>query len=148
MGGKLKSLFLPVKSEHGRTLIEIVLSIAVLAIIIIPFTSMFVQSAKTLNVSDEIMDATYVAQTVMEEIYHLSQTTSYQAESLPSEYVSIPSEEGDKFFTILEDYYVELTMKQENTESQLVNVLTRVYNNSSKEKLEAQMETYLLWGTE
>lgn len=141
-----KNLSDSIKSENGRTLIEIVVSIAVLAIIIVPFTSLFIQSSKSLNVSDEIMDATYVAQTVMEEVYHLSQTTSFPPDNYPPDIDVVP--DGDDYVTKmnLEGFHVVLALSKDNSSSELVNVLTQVYDNSSNMKLESQMETYLLWG--
>lgn len=126
-----KTLVLFTQEESGRTLIEIIASIVLLSIIAIPFAGMFVQSSKSINVSDEIIDATYVAQTEMEWLYHVSSSESGE-------------EKGDLRYTKEEnDFYIETDYK--DLEDNLVQVIVKVYEYSSKNKLEAQMESIYLW---
>lgn len=59
-------------NNRGLTLVEIVVTIAILAIIIAPISSMFITTAKTNNVANEKMRATVAAQKAMENIKSVS----------------------------------------------------------------------------
>lgn len=61
--------FSPVRQERGLTLIEVIASILLISIILLSFMGMFLQSNKTTATSDDIVDATYLAQKEMESIY-------------------------------------------------------------------------------
>lgn len=56
-------------SEKGLSLLEVFASILLISIILLSFFGLFVQSKKTGAVSEEIVDATYLAQTELENIY-------------------------------------------------------------------------------
>lgn len=71
MNWNLKRYF---KDQEGATLVELVAAIAILAIVVTSFLSFFIQSAQTTYSSEEITDATYLAQQEMEYLYHLSDT--------------------------------------------------------------------------
>ena len=57
------------KEERGVYLLEVVASIILITIILISFFGFFLQSKKTHVASESIVDATYIAQQYMEEIY-------------------------------------------------------------------------------
>lgn len=59
------------KEERGISLVEVVASIVLITIILISFFGFFIQSKKTHVASESIVDATYIAQQYMEEIYGL-----------------------------------------------------------------------------
>ena len=120
--------------ERGLTLIEVILSLAILGIIIVPFLNMFIFSTMTNRKSENILDATYVAQNIMEQRY---------AESRNGNGIPEDSEEGysDPYGG---GYWVNEIIEVEDN---LVRVIVEVYSDNSKEKLEAQMETYLLWNS-
>ncbi len=63
---KLKKI---VHNEKGVTLVEVVASFVILVILLISFYTLFIQTAKTTKSSEDIVDATYIAQTEMEKIY-------------------------------------------------------------------------------
>src|SRR5690625_6456628 len=65
-------------NEHGFTLIEVLASIVLLAIILTSFGMIFAQSLKTSNTSERIIDHTYIAQREMERIYELSTKVSVE----------------------------------------------------------------------
>ncbi|ADU31347.1 type IV pilus modification PilV family protein [Evansella cellulosilytica] len=140
----LKDLSRKIFVEDGRTLVEILISITILAIVTVPIASMFVQSARSINVAEELMDATYVAQTVMEEIYHISDGSLASFDALHEaegfDYSPIDLEEPDYIFQQIKNgYEIEVILSNEND---LVNVLVKVIEQG---KLSAQMETYLDW---
>ena len=66
------------QNESGFTLLEIVAAVLLLSIIFIGFFSLFISSKKVGVASEEIVDATYINQQVMEEVYSLSQTYTIQ----------------------------------------------------------------------
>lgn len=57
------------KNERGISLLEVVVSLLLISIILISFFGLFIQSKKTGKTSEEIVDATYVAQETMEYVY-------------------------------------------------------------------------------
>jgi prepilin-type N-terminal cleavage/methylation domain-containing protein len=59
-------------NEKGLTLIEVLASIVILSIIGVSLLTFFVQSARSNNLSKTMMDATYVAQSNIEEINNLN----------------------------------------------------------------------------
>lgn len=58
-----------INREHGLTLIEVIASIVLISIILLSFMGMFLQTSKTTATSDDIVNATYIAQKEMESIY-------------------------------------------------------------------------------
>ena len=126
------SLFKKLKNNRkGLTLIEVILSLAILGIIVIPFLNMFVFSSVTNRKSGNILDATYVAQDRIEKKYEESKSGT----------VPIPTEGVDS--DLVGGYWVEENILE--VDDNLVRVLVKVYSDDSKNELEAQMEIYLLW---
>ena len=146
-GLKLKHILIRLRFEEtGRTLIEILASVVLLAIIVIPFASIFVQSSKTISVSDTMIDATYVAQSEMERFYDFSRDNSISYENLVNGYSKREDSITGREYSYEkqhEGYYVLVEL--DSKDNDLVNVLVKIFNNSSMDKLEAQMETIYLW---
>lgn len=65
------------QNELGLSLIEVIVSIVLLSIILISIFTMLTQSAKTTNNSEEIIQATYLAQTEMEIFYSYSNEKTF-----------------------------------------------------------------------
>jgi type II secretory pathway pseudopilin PulG len=149
--------------EKGITLIEIVASFTILFILIISFLSLFIQSSQSNSLSKKIMSATYVAEAQMEIVRNsitttsltslnslsipTSSTSSSNGSSIPN--YNITSNGCSTGFTCYENtyvtgHYVFLQLKVDSTTS-LVDAILKVYSDSSKANLEAQMESYLSW---
>lgn len=124
------SLFRKKTNKEGLTLIEVIISLAILGIIIVPLLNMFVFSTVTNSKSEDILDATYVAQNIMEYRY---------AESKDGSLIPLSDEYPDPFDV---DYWVDEEIVE--VSSNLIRVIVKVYSDSSKSELKAQMETYLL----
>lgn len=62
------------QNQKGLSLVEIVAAILLISIVFIGFYSLFIASKKVSVASEEIVDATYINQQVMEEVYSLGQT--------------------------------------------------------------------------
>lgn|GEM_PF-1237950 len=143
------------KNEQGLTLTEILASIVILSVIIVTFLLMFAQSSQTTSKSKEILDATYYAETEMEEIIRMhSNIKPTSRDDLSKEII----ESKDSDISVLEsdshsysyglkkeDHYVTIELK--DLSSDLVKVILRIYKDESrinqKEKAEAQMEMIL-----
>jgi type II secretory pathway pseudopilin PulG len=135
-------------NEKGLSLVEVLASIVILTLLLTTFLMMFVQSAKTNKKSEEIIDATYVAQTEMENIYATSSNASNEEmNKVITEKLRYTSEGSFKYSAQKDSFYLEIvfTPKLDGIEN-LTGVIVKVYNNKFEKKLEAQMETILSWG--
>lgn len=144
---KLKNIFF---TRKGMTLIEIIISLALLAIIIIPFMTMFVHSTSTNSKSQNILDATYLAQNTMEELYSISISYPFSDGILQltaSGYTEtvIVSDDEYNFEKEQDGYYIKIEIRNSAYTGNLVKAVVKIYNNSSMNKLESQMETILSW---
>lgn len=120
-------------NNKGLTLVEILASITILSIIIVSFLTFFIQSARTNTISEDMMDATYVAQSEMEYLYNLS-----TKKSLDKAILDLGSNYS---YETVEGYYVVVSLP----ENDLGNVLVKVYEDPSQKKSLAQMETIYDW---
>lgn len=123
-------------NQKGMTLIEIIVSLAILAIIIVPFLNMFLQSTVTTQKSKVMLDATYVAQSVMEDIYNDSLNVDGKTPKPPSGIKKKWNSSDEKYWI-----YIKITSQDNN----LVGVIVKIYADKSELELKAQMETKLLW---
>jgi type II secretory pathway pseudopilin PulG len=69
-------------SESGLTLIELIISIALIAMILIAFLPMFIMSAETNTKSETTLDSTYLGKDAMEMAYDLSKNKEIIYEDL------------------------------------------------------------------
>ncbi len=60
------------RNERGATLVEVIASFVILVILLVSFFTFFIQTKQTTKSSKTNVDATYVAQTEMENIYNTS----------------------------------------------------------------------------
>jgi prepilin-type N-terminal cleavage/methylation domain-containing protein len=65
------------RNAKGFTLVEIIAAIVIIGIIFISFFSIFISSQKVTVASEEIIDATYIAQQAMEETYSITSKSNY-----------------------------------------------------------------------
>lgn len=137
------------QSEKGMTLIEVVASIVILSIILLSVYKLLISSSETTKTSETIIDATYIAQTEMENFYSFSHENNMPAqfdkEIFPS-YEYKRNEDSSTFIyqndTDYPGYSLELKLKL--TGSNMTRIILKVYNN--KNVLKSQMETTLEWG--
>lgn len=132
-------------NEKGLTLVEILAAIVIISLIFVSIVTILNLTAKTNKTSEEIIDATYVAQQEMEYIYKISNENG-SFESLEKYTVREPKDGWD-IYESTEDHF-KLEIKTKETEDSMVRVLVRVYERTSETKDEpkAQMETLLNWG--
>ena len=124
-------------NRKGMTLIEIIVSLAILAIIIVPFLNIFVQSTVTNKKSEVILDATYVAQRVMEESYNDSLDVDGKTPKPLSGIQNYKDTSGG-------NYWINKKISSQDSNN-LVGVIVKIYSDESESDLKAQMETKLFW---
>ena len=155
-------------SKGGFTLVELIVSITILMIIITPFFSMFVQTAKTNSDSEGMIDATYVAQTHIEKLFNETLGDRVSV----GNYLVRDVEKNGLGFTVITDgcnkdkkegydyscfgkevnandtskgFYVRIELKEKEGNPNQVSAIVKVYDDSSNEKVKAQMESILSW---
>lgn len=119
-------------SNDGMTLIEILLSIVILTIVVLSFSTMFIQSARTNQQTESRMDATYATQKYMEEVItHCSSDSNSKSSCI----VSNGRWEGEK-----DNYGVIITIESrvEGGSKAVVEVFS-----ADNGKREARMETII-----
>lgn len=138
--------------ENGLTLVEVLVSVVLLTIIITIFLNVFIQSAQTNTSSEEIVDATYIAQTEMERIYSESQHTEYsnREEAFDRlDYGSLANEDEWLVFRkkINENYYVKVKLQKEPMEeaTNMNRLIITVHSEPTLGKKQALMENIILW---
>lgn len=141
----MMKLLMPAYSEKGITLIEILASIVLLSIIILSLLSFFLQSSQSNRFSENIIEATYVAESNMEEMNNV--ISSNTITNLI--YLTVPSDfkrecpDGSCYSRIVNTnrhyVFVKLELK-----GNLVKVKVEV-KNMNQTKLEAQMEKLVSW---
>ena len=151
------------KQERGISLVEVVASIVLITIVLVSFSTVFLQSKKTHVLSDSIVDATYTAQQEMEGIYGFISGQSNSFDTLST--IELPSlnekftyksdcgtnckqfvftytdKNGDTKFN--EHHWIQL---QKNTvyPTNLVNVVVNVPKENSSTPV--MMESIFRWG--
>ena len=142
------------KDKSGLTLLEVLLSIAIIGIILIAFISLFTMSGKTNIKSESILRSTYIGQNVMEIIYSASRNVGFDEFN-----TNLKEELGDNFLldTTRENIFiyqdeesleklVKIKMKKEEGMENLIRVLVKVYDDKDLKIVEAQYETLYYWG--
>lgn len=142
------------KEEQGISLLEVIASIVLITIILLSFSTIFLQSKKTNVLSESFVDSTYTAQEDMETVYGM--VTSMNIKDF-QELESFNSQ-GTKFIYISEatctvickkfvsttspEYWIKLQLNSQY--SNLVNVLVNVPKHSSSTPV--IMESVFRWG--
>ncbi|MBS4177848.1 prepilin-type N-terminal cleavage/methylation domain-containing protein [Lederbergia citrea] len=135
--------------NRGMTLIEVLLSMVILSIVIVTFLTMFIQSAKTNKHSGDIIDATYMAQTHMENIYQISTNNSYDKglEKLVDE-GKFTKKTTTTFTKRDKGFYISIELVSPKDQDYVGKVLVKVFNHPADTKPAAQMESRILWKEE
>lgn len=133
------------RNARGVTLVEILASLVILSVILVVFVPLFGHSMTSTKVSEDMLDATYVAQTTMEEL-HQQMTTLNETSISSLKNITYLRKDTERYYYKKEtsDAYIEISIKA--PVDGLSSVLVKVYPNSGKSKLLAQMETINRWG--
>lgn len=143
------------KNEMGMSLAELLASIVILSILLFFFLGMFINSSKVNVKSEEVIDATYVAQTQVENLYSLSKQTEFSnriigIDSIDYDEVSVPdpADQWHLFEHIdTSEYKIKLKVQNASIVDDMTRAIIEVYNEhpDGTEVLEAQMESILQW---
>ena len=133
-------------SESGFSLIEILAAIVLLALLVGPFLTMFVQSAKNNQITQNVDDATYSANSEMEALYQkVSQASRKTDFSLGASYNPTTCSEGVCFTKQLTNHFIYIQLKPDTIGPSLEDVSVKVYKSSAMSQLQAQMESVYAW---
>lgn len=142
------------KEERGISLLEVVASVVLIMIILLSFFSFFVQSKKTHVASESIVEATYIAQQDMEEIYGLisvnneswlnNNEITLQGQKFIYNATGSDCIDCKKFFSSDNpEHWIELK-KNINHPKKLVNVVVNVPKKDNNSSI--KMESIFRWG--
>ncbi|MGE7771654.1 type IV pilus modification PilV family protein [Viridibacillus arvi] len=147
-------------NEKGFTLIEVLASFVILVILLTSFFTFFIQTAKTGKNSENIVDATYIAQGEMEEIHNktkgvLSKNLAIINLINTQDPRDSPYEQDIDNDLILNKktgkFTIKLTLKENHYSSNLTNAVIEVYESNDKNletignKHKAIMENVFPW---
>lgn len=119
--------------KKGMTLLEVLFTMVIFSVIILAFFPLFSYTARIITKSGRIIDASYVASSVLENMYNESKNPA----------VGIPADSVTEDWDQLEGkYWVRKDIKVDGRQ---VNVIVMVYTDETKDSLQAQMELHLLW---
>jgi len=135
-------------NQKGTTLVELLISIAILGMIVGTFLSAFVYATKTNIDTDELTDGTYVAQTCMEEVYALSISASVtnwdQMKSALIDLTHSYSTVNEINYTKQkEGFYVDVKITPD-TYTNLYKVVVSSYYDAGCSELAAKMENRIV----
>lgn len=144
------------KNRLGLTLIEIILSIAILGIILVAFMPLFVMPAKTNSKSQTMIESTYIGSDTMELIYSQIQNNSisnFEDLSVHLNEKILDDEKYDKGTKIEDNIY---TYEYENSkyikvefkeDGNLIGLLVKVYKDKDMNdtEMEVQYESLYIW---
>lgn len=98
--------------ETGVTLVELLAAIAILSIIVTAFLGFFIQAAKTNQYTNQVNEATFLAQEQMEEIIHNAPTPPATTE--PGDKIEVTIGPGPAGYNRLYSVTVTVRDKPEN----------------------------------
>ncbi|OES44224.1 type IV pilus modification PilV family protein [Domibacillus iocasae] len=93
-----------VKDQQGLTFIEILLSLVILSIVLMFFSTMFIQSNRTNSNTGQLLDATYVAQECMERAIQKTNASAVSCTNHPNyivEIITTTRDEGGRFIKVV-----------------------------------------------
>lgn len=142
-------------NEKGLSILEIIASLLIISIIILAVIPLFFTSAKTVEKSGDIIDATYRAQNGMEEVRHelvntepiLNETfEQYIEERVPDSWGDSRLIEEEYIYEKNEDDYISiLYIKETEEDGNLLTLRLEVFPQSNPAIIDSQMETIIQW---
>ncbi|MFF5993503.1 prepilin-type N-terminal cleavage/methylation domain-containing protein [Lysinibacillus sp. KU-BSD001] len=138
----MKKLF---RDDRGLSLLEVVASIVIIAIVCISFFSLLVQTNKTKVASSNTVDLTYYAQTELENIYTVTSNNINTPISTFSYGPDISTVPDKKIFTKTDNNMTyQMTLKQISGNNELTGVIIEIKLNNGNAS-PAKMETIMRW---
>lgn len=122
------------QDESGSTLVELLAAIAILSIIVTAFLAFFVQAGRTNNRTDQVNEATYIAQAEMENVMKYNQSADLFLKDYEDNNPTTTDSKGFDLNTVIEKKNID------KNGPQLYNV--KVIVKQGADTL-AQMETWI-----
>lgn len=132
------------RNEQGLTLIEILAALVIISIVILGITAFFSTSVKTTDTTEKLLDASYVNQRYMEELYRISRTGYAERDSRLAEGGWVKEAENE-YVTESSGYYIDLAISDSDAGAPLRRILIRVFEDSEDQHPASQMETIRRW---
>lgn len=135
------------EQQQGLTLVETIAGIVIISIILLSIVTLLTQTAKTNRTSEQLIDATYIAQTEMETIYKLSLENKELSEV--TEYNKQTENNQTTIYTKIDEtnnYKIEII--EQKDESPMRRIIVKVYDQKDNTKIKAQMESLYNWEAE
>ncbi|TSI10133.1 hypothetical protein [Lysinibacillus sp. BW-2-10] len=133
-------------NESGISLVEVIASIVILSVILISIFTMLTQSGRTTKNNEDIVEATYLAQTEMEKLYAETQSKSYSdyTNTFNSlNYNAIPSS-SDEFEKETTDAYYKIAVTKKDPTFKTTHIVITISKEKGA-KPKAQMQNTLKW---
>jgi|GEM_PF-6984749 len=132
------------RHKKGSTLIEVLIAMAILAMVVAPFLTMFVQAARANAESRVMMDASYYGQTLMEEVkYSLGANGIDDARTyLSGQGYTEEEKAADAHYIYTKtdgDFTYEVDLDTTNVAS-FLQITVRVYTDADKSKCKANIQ--------
>lgn len=133
-----------IKKRQGLSLLEIILTIAIIGIISVTFMPLFVMSSNINNKAEVALDSIYIGKDIMEKINYLSETIPYNELEDTLIYEEGYTRISDNIYTYeYEDKkYAHVIFSESNN---LINVIVRIYKDKNMDKLEVQYQSMYFW---
>lgn len=133
--------------NKGMTLIEVLVSLVILSIIVVSILPFFIQSSRTTDLSENIVNATLLAETEMESIINMN--TTLPSESLEdfSNRILARGYERDPSCNGCYGMYKDrqyISIQLSDMSGNLGKVILRIYDDN-KNRVASQMEMILTW---
>ncbi|MDQ0351993.1 Tfp pilus assembly protein PilV [Alkalibacillus filiformis] len=123
------------KNNHGASLVEILGALVILSIILIGFFSMFTQVGSMQNITEEEVVATNLIKVALEDVQSMESSAStlgtheeFNASGLPT----IPSVQQSGAFVANENYFLMLTLSDEEHSQHLLKATLQVMNKEGR----------------
>lgn len=133
-------------NEKGLTLVEVLASIVILSIVVTTFLLVFSQTAKTTKQSEEKVDATYVAQTEMENMYEMSRdSTLEETYGKLNGYTETSDDDWVRFEKDKDDGSFHITISFNELDTGMTRVVIEVESTIENDPTKAHMENLYKW---
>ncbi|HLS06425.1 MAG TPA: prepilin-type N-terminal cleavage/methylation domain-containing protein [Bacillota bacterium] len=140
------------RNQQGLTLVEVLISIVIIALILLIILFVLLQIIRTNKTSQEIVSATYIAQTEMEELYAASEESDYdtwldELANDDKEYVRDNDTDVITYQDESDPFTIKIKISQVDAADDLPlkRVIIYVYDQENTDKLKAKMENLLDW---
>lgn len=132
------------KKKKGSTLIEVLIAMAILALVVAPFLSMFLQAARANAESRVMMDASYYGQALMEEVkYSLGANGIGDARTYLNDRGYAAEEKVEDAHYIytktIDDFTYEVDLDTTSVAS-FLQITVKVYTDAAKSKCKANIQ--------